>query len=91
MRASQHSWVTVMYFAVLIGLSGGSGPRRSIAMIKSLLVCIALASFMAASPANSQEAPPPSDQAKRIEDLVNRAAALVEQRGQGGVRRVQEA
>jgi len=31
--------------------------------------------------AHSQEAPLPSDQAKRIESLVNRAAALVEQRG----------
>ena len=51
-------------------------------MIKSLLVSIALASFMMGSSAHSQEAPPPSDQAKRIEDLVNRAAALVEQRGQ---------
>jgi cytochrome c len=55
---------------------------RSIAMIKSLLVFIALASFMMGSSAHSQEALPPSDQAKRIEDLVNRAAALVEQRGQ---------
>jgi cytochrome c len=55
---------------------------RSIAMIKSLLVFIALASFMMGSSAHSQEAPPLSDQAKRIEDLVNRAAALVEQRGQ---------
>ncbi len=51
-------------------------------MIKSLLVSIALGSFMMGSSAHSQEAPPLSDQAKRIEDLVNRAAALVEQRGQ---------
>jgi cytochrome c len=51
-------------------------------MIKSLLVCIALAGLIMGSSAHSQEAPPPSDQAKRIEDLVNRAAALIEQRGQ---------
>lgn len=50
-------------------------------MIKSLVVCAALAGVMIASTAYSQEAPPPSDQAKRIEDLVNRAAALVDQRG----------
>jgi cytochrome c len=50
-------------------------------MIKSFLVCVALASFMSGSSAYSQEAPPPSDQAKRIQDLVNKAAALVDQRG----------
>ena len=50
-------------------------------MIKSLTVCAVLAGLMMASPARSQEAPPPSDQARRIEDLVNRAAALVDQRG----------
>lgn len=50
----------------------------------AVLTCVALGvcgSVMAASAAHSQEAPPPSDQAKRIEDLVNRAAALVDQRG----------
>lgn len=50
-------------------------------MIKSLLVCAALASVLMASAAQAQEAPPPSDQARRIENLVNRAAALVEKRG----------
>ncbi len=51
-------------------------------MIKSLLVfCAALVGLAMVSPAHPQEAPPPSDQAKRVEDLVNRAAALVEQRG----------
>jgi cytochrome c len=42
-------------------------------MIKALLLCTALiASTMAGSgSAYSQEEPPPSDQAKRIEDLVN--------------------
>jgi hypothetical protein len=52
-------------------------------MIKSLLVCVALASFMIGGSAHSQQVPPQSDQAKRIEDLVNRAAALVDQRGKG--------
>jgi cytochrome c len=50
-------------------------------MIKSLAVCTVLAGLMMASTAQSQEAPPPSDKAKQIEDLVNRAAALVDQRG----------
>jgi signal transduction histidine kinase len=50
-------------------------------MIKSLLICTALASLMMASSASAQDAPPPSEQAKQIEDLVNRAAALVDQRG----------
>lgn len=50
-------------------------------MIKSLAFCTVLAGLMMASTAHSQEAPPPSDQAKRIEDLVDRAAALVDQRG----------
>jgi signal transduction histidine kinase len=50
-------------------------------MIKSLAVCIILAGLMMASAVQAQEAPPPSDKAKQIEDLVNRAAALVDQRG----------
>ena len=51
------------------------------AVIKSFLVCTALAGLMMVSPARSQDGPPPSDQSKRIEDMVTRAAALVEQRG----------
>jgi cytochrome c len=50
-------------------------------MIKSLLVCTALVCLAAASSARAQEAPPPSPKAKQIEDLVNRAAALVDQHG----------
>jgi signal transduction histidine kinase len=50
-------------------------------VIKSFLVCTALAGIMMVNPARSQEGPPRSDQAKRIEDMVTRAAALVEQRG----------
>jgi cytochrome c len=58
-----------------------SPGERNIAMIKSLLVCAALATSLMGSSAHSQEGPPPSDQAKQIEDLVNQAAALVEQDG----------
>jgi hypothetical protein len=54
--------------------------RNGTVMIKPLLVCVALASFLMGSSAHSQEVPPPSDQAKRVEDLVNQAAAVVEQR-----------
>jgi len=50
-------------------------------MIKSLLVCTALAGLVMASSTHAQDGPPPSDQAKRVEDLVNRAAALVDRRG----------
>ena len=50
-------------------------------MIKSLVVCTVLVGLMMPSNAQSQEAPPPSEKAKQIEDLVNRAAALVDQRG----------
>jgi signal transduction histidine kinase len=50
-------------------------------MMNSLLVCTALACLVMASSAHAQEAPPPSDQAKRVEDLVERAAALVNQHG----------
>jgi cytochrome c len=50
-------------------------------MIKSLVVCTVLAGLMLPSTAKSQEAPPPSEKAKQIEDLVNRAAALVDQHG----------
>jgi cytochrome c len=50
-------------------------------MLKSLLVCTALICFVTANSTHAQEGPPPSDQAKRVEDLVNRAAALVGRRG----------
>jgi len=50
-------------------------------MLRTFLVCTALASLMMASSARAQDAPPPSEQAKQIEGLVNRAAALVDQRG----------
>jgi signal transduction histidine kinase len=50
-------------------------------MIKSLVVCTALACLVMADSARAEEGPPQSAQAKRIEDLVNRAAALVDARG----------
>lgn len=50
-------------------------------MIKPLLIWTATIAFLTAGPAAAQHAPPPSDQAKRVQDLVERAAALVEQRG----------
>lgn len=43
---------------------------------------LAIAATLAiAVPVSAQNAPPPSEQAKRIETLVNKAAALVEARG----------
>lgn len=54
-------------------------------MIRSLTVCAILAGLTIAGTVQSQEAPPRSDQAKQIEDLVNRAAALVDQRGRAAL------
>jgi cytochrome c len=49
---------------------------------KALLMGFALtASLAAASPASSQQAPPPSEKAKQTEALVNKAAALVDKNG----------
>ena len=50
-------------------------------MIKSLVLCTTFAALMMAAAARADEGPPPSDQSKRIEDMVDRAAALVEQKG----------
>lgn len=50
-------------------------------MIRSLVVCTVLAGLLMPGTSQSQEAPPPSEKAKQIEDLVNKAAALVDQRG----------
>ncbi|WP_407158289.1 cache domain-containing protein [Bradyrhizobium sp. STM 3557] len=50
-------------------------------MIKALTVCAALAGVIVTSSVRAQDAPPPSDQARRVEDLVNRAAALIDQKG----------
>ena len=59
----------------------GSAMIGRNAIIKSLLVCIALASLVMGGPAHSQGAPPPSDQANAVEALVTRAASLIEKDG----------
>ncbi len=50
-------------------------------MFKKVLVCTALVTMAMANPVISQQSPPTSDQAKRIEAMVNKAAALVETQG----------
>jgi cytochrome c len=50
-------------------------------MFKKLLVCTALVTMAMANLASSQQSPPTSEQAKRIEAMVNKAAALVESQG----------
>jgi cytochrome c len=42
-------------------------------------------SLAAASPASSQEAPPPSEKAKQTEALVNKAAALIDKNGKAAL------
>jgi signal transduction histidine kinase len=44
-------------------------------------MALALATLVIAAPVWAQTAPPPSEQSKRIETLVNKAAALVESEG----------
>jgi cytochrome c len=51
-------------------------------MIKSLLICTALAGLVISGSAHSQEAPPPSDQANAVKALVTKAAALIEKEGE---------
>ena len=49
---------------------------------KALLMGFVLTvSLSAASPASSQQAPPPSEKAKQTEALVNKAAALIDKNG----------
>jgi len=50
-------------------------------MFKKVLVCTALVTMVMANPVSSQQSPPTSEQAKRIEAMVNKAAALVETKG----------
>jgi signal transduction histidine kinase len=45
------------------------------------LVLVALTALVIASPVSAQNAPPPSDQAKQIQALVNEAAALIKTEG----------
>jgi cytochrome c len=48
---------------------------------KMMMALAVLASLAIAAPVWAQNAPPPSEEAKRIETLVNKAAALVEKQG----------
>ena len=50
-------------------------------MLKQIMIFIALTTIVIASPVISQQSPPTSEQAKRIEAMVNKAAALVEAKG----------
>jgi cytochrome c len=50
-------------------------------MFKQTTVCAAIALLIMASTVKAQEAPPNSPEAKRIEDLVTKAAASVEKEG----------
>ena len=50
-------------------------------MFKGFLVCTVLVMMVMVSPVISQQSPPTSEQAKQIEALVNKAAALVEGKG----------
>lgn len=50
-------------------------------MFKHVLACGALATMMMVNPLYAQGSPPTSSQAKLIEAIVNKAAALVESKG----------
>ena len=50
-------------------------------MFRQIMIFIALTTIVIASPVISQQSPPTSEQAKRIEAMVNKAAALVETQG----------
>jgi cytochrome c len=50
-------------------------------MFKKVFVCIALATMAMVNPVSSQLSPPTAEQTKRIEAMVNKAAALVETQG----------
>jgi cytochrome c len=66
-------------------LTGGSSrsirAMKEIAMFRKILVCGTLLVMATANSANAQQSPPSSEGAKRIEAMVNKAAALVESRG----------
>ena len=50
-----------------------------------VLAFVAVATLTTVTPVTSQDSPPPSEQASRMEDLVDRAAALVEARGESAL------
>lgn len=50
-------------------------------MLKRIQIATALLALTMAAPAAAQQSPPSSNQAKRIEAMVNKAAALVDKEG----------
>jgi len=54
-------------------------------MLKQALMMSALPWLLATTHASAQEAPPPSPQATRIQTLVDKAAALVDKRGESAL------
>ena len=52
-------------------------------MLKTFLVCSAFVTIMVVNAVNAQQSAPTSEQAKRIEAMVNKAAALLETHGKG--------
>ena len=50
-------------------------------MFRLAWLCVSLAAIVIADPASSQQSPPVSEDARRIEAMVNKAAALVEAKG----------
>ena len=54
-------------------------------MLRHILVLAALATTAIGGPASSQQSPPASEQSKRIEAMVNNAAALVDKEGKAAL------
>lgn len=50
-------------------------------MLKQVLVCTAFVTMAMVNPVNAQQSPPPSDKAKQVVALVDKAAALVNSKG----------
>jgi cytochrome c len=50
-------------------------------MLKQIVICGMLINLAIANLATAQQSPPPSDKAKQIETLVNKAAALIDSKG----------
>ena len=50
-------------------------------MFAQMMTLAIAATLTAAAPVSAQDSPPPSEQARQIETLVNKAAALVESKG----------
>ncbi len=50
-------------------------------MFKKLLFSAAVVTMLVVNPVNAQQSPPTSEKAKKIEALVNKAAALIESKG----------